>query len=53
MVGILFWSMWKIRNNVVFREARFNINEIFLRVRIFFKEWDFKDKFISDNDKGK
>lgn len=53
LVVLLLWSVWKLRNNVVFKNKRFNINEVFFKVRSMVKEWKFKDVLILDNDKIK
>lgn len=43
----------KLRNNRVFREERFNINRVFVRVRSMTKEWELRNEVIlGERDEG-
>lgn len=50
MAGILLWSLWKTRNNVVFGDAKFNTDEVLFRARSMIKEWDFRNELNPDGE---
>lgn len=50
---ILIWSIGKLRNNKIFGNENFNINEVFIRVRRMMNEGDFRNEFIPGEDDKK
>lgn len=44
LVTIILWSIWKVRNNVIFSNERFNINGVFIRARVMIKEWELRNQ---------
>lgn len=48
IAGNITWSIWKSRNNVAFREEKFNINKVLFRARSSSKEWEFRNKLTPE-----
>lgn len=49
----LVWSIWKSRNNKVFKDTRFNINEVLVRARTICKEWIVRNDPAMGEEEGK
>lgn len=54
MAAIIMWSIWKSRNNTIFKDEEYNINGIITRAKRMSKEWELKNKIDNGaNTQGK
>lgn len=48
MATTIMWSIWKERNNKIFRSEEFNINGVIVKAKRMMKEWKFRSELTDE-----